>query len=338
MYDSEESVCGIIYNSTPYYFLKNLQGDIIAMADRNGTVIAEYVYDAWGKCTITCDCCGVADVNPYRYRGYYYDDEIGLYYLQSRYYNPAIARFINTDEAVFGICLTELITSHNLFAYTDNSPVVNVDKNGFYGYSAYAVSSTMYAQMTAMAAAATSLMVSIKAFVAMIWNIFVVVSLLLIAIAAIIYLCKTIGNVYSTVQTKINVSKNEYKKFKDNICVYVLARKERKIGSVFYVGRTKNIVARYNAHAKTKGAFYMYVVYTCTSVAQSRVVEQCVLAGCLTGKFTSIIFGAVPSNRIKGVSTKNARNAINKLGAETKDTISLLGCTSESDLLFMMNQ
>ena len=192
--------------------------------------------------------------------------------------------------------------------------------------------------MAAMSAATTSLMASIKAFVTMIWNIFVVVGLLLVAIAAIVYICKTIGNVYSTVKDKINVSSTEYKRFRGKICVYVLARKQRKINSVFYVGRTKNIVARYNRHRKNKGLFYMYVVYTCSSVAQSRVVEQCVLAGCLTGKFTNIIFGAAPSNKIRGISSNNTRNAVKKLGSETKDTISLLGCTSESDLLFMMNQ
>ena len=66
LYDNEEAVCGIVYNNVPYYFLKNLQGDIVAITDEKGTVVAEYVYDAWGKCTITCDCCGIASINPYR--------------------------------------------------------------------------------------------------------------------------------------------------------------------------------------------------------------------------------------------------------------------------------
>ena len=343
LYDNEDSVCGILYNNVPYYFIKNLQGDVIAIVDKDAHTVARYSYDAWGVCTVILDSVGIANINPFRYRGYYYDEEIELYYLQSRYYDATIGTFINADESVFGTYLAERIVSHNLFAYADNGPVINIDGNGFYSLAAYAVSSTLYAQMAAMSAAATSLMVSIKAFVAMIWNIFVVVSLLLIAIAAIIYICKTIGNVYSTVQAKTNVSKDEYKKFRNNICVYVLARKERKIGSVFYVGRTKNIIARHSQHSNKKSRYYkgdfnMYVVYTCSSISQSKVVEQCVLAGCLTGKFTSIIFGAAPSNRINGISTKNAKKAISKLGKETADTISLLGCTTESDLLFMMNQ
>ena len=127
LYDNEDAVCGIIYNNTPYYFLKNLQGDIIAITDATGTVVAEYSYDAWGKCTITCDCCGIASINPYRYRGYYYDDEIGLYYLQSRYYNSVVERFIDSDDRV-GMT----VLSNNLFAYCENECITNFDP---YGYS-----------------------------------------------------------------------------------------------------------------------------------------------------------------------------------------------------------
>jgi len=94
MYDNEDSVCGIIHNEEPFYFQKNLQGDIIGIVDKNADVVARYTYDALGVCTVTQDDsdCNIATVNPFRYRGYYFDNEIGLYYLQSRYYNPIVGR------------------------------------------------------------------------------------------------------------------------------------------------------------------------------------------------------------------------------------------------------
>ena len=131
MYDNEDSVCGIIYNDEPYYFFKNLQGDIIAITDKDAKVVAKYSYDAWGVCTISQDNsdCEIAAVNPFRYRGYYYDSEIGLYYLQSRYYNPTVGRFVNADEA--GYLLTEEgIAFANLLAYCVNEPIGRIDKYG----------------------------------------------------------------------------------------------------------------------------------------------------------------------------------------------------------------
>ena len=92
LYDGEDQVCGVTYNGELFFFHKNLQGDIIAITDQTATVVARYSYDAWGKCTILSDTsgCEIATVNPFRYRGYYYDAEIGMYYLQSRYYDPDV--------------------------------------------------------------------------------------------------------------------------------------------------------------------------------------------------------------------------------------------------------
>ena len=86
LYSNETDICGIIYNSEPFYFIKNLQGDILSVTDKNGTAVAGYSYDAWGVCTIVSDLsnCNIAEVNPFRYRGYYYDSETKLYYLQAR--------------------------------------------------------------------------------------------------------------------------------------------------------------------------------------------------------------------------------------------------------------
>ena len=131
LYDNEDSVCGILYNNVPYYFIKNLQGDVIAVVDKEAQTVARYSYDAWGECTVTQDSIGIATINPFRYRGYYYDEETSLYYLQSRYYNATVGRFINSDEpTIFNStsCTTNIAT--NKFCYCLNDPTNNSDKCG----------------------------------------------------------------------------------------------------------------------------------------------------------------------------------------------------------------
>ena len=125
-------MCGITYNGTPYYFQKNLQGDIIAIVDASGTVVGKYSYDAWGKCTITYQNsrAGVTYANPFRYRGYYFDQETGFYYLQSRYYDPSTGRFINGDEATIVVMPSSQIAKYNLISYCYNSPIMEVDNSG----------------------------------------------------------------------------------------------------------------------------------------------------------------------------------------------------------------
>ena len=131
LYSNEGDTCGIIYNGEPYYFIKNLQGDIISVTEKNGNTIAKYSYDAWGVCTIISDSsnCNIATVNSYRYRGYYYDTETKLYYIQTRYYDPAVGRFINADYMYFwDIDKSSFAT--NQFHYCNNDPINNVDRNG----------------------------------------------------------------------------------------------------------------------------------------------------------------------------------------------------------------
>ena len=130
LYDLDGTVCGIKHNDTAYYFYKNLQGDIIAITDDTGATVARYTYDAWGKCTIVSDTSGVgiATINPFRYRSYYYDTETKLYYLQSRYYDPEVGRFINADEFDFGV--TQTYNNKNLFVYCENNVVNTSDATG----------------------------------------------------------------------------------------------------------------------------------------------------------------------------------------------------------------
>ena len=110
----------------------NLQGDVVKLVDSTGAVCAEYSYDAWGKClsqttATSCAVSDLADRNPIRYRGYYYDAETGWYYLQSRYYDPIVKRFINADE--YAVTAPEY-TECNMFAYCGNNPVMRCDEDG----------------------------------------------------------------------------------------------------------------------------------------------------------------------------------------------------------------
>jgi len=127
-YDESGTPYAFDYNGTMYYYITNLQGDVIAITNSSGTVVATYEYDAWGKLVSTAPTSGsIGAINPLRYRGYYYDSETGLYYLQSRYYDPEVCRFINADEYTSTGCD---YLGCNMFAYCNNNPVNHLDLTG----------------------------------------------------------------------------------------------------------------------------------------------------------------------------------------------------------------
>ena len=132
VYDDGNQPFAMIYKhgSTAelYYYLVNAQGDVAAILDSSGTMVASYNYDAWGSCTVyNSSDAAIGDLNPLRYRGYYYDAETGFYYLQSRYYDPAICRFINADTY---LSTGQGILGHNMFTYCGNNPVNYCDSSG----------------------------------------------------------------------------------------------------------------------------------------------------------------------------------------------------------------
>ena len=128
----------IVYSgdtATRYYYVKNLQGDITKIMTADGAVVANYYYSAYGEILSITDADGepinntstVAFHNPLRYRGYVYDSDTGLYYLQSRYYDPTTKRFINEDIYVD---TTTGVLGTNMFAYRGNNPIVRIDVAG----------------------------------------------------------------------------------------------------------------------------------------------------------------------------------------------------------------
>lgn len=132
VYDSNNTPIYFTYNNATYYYEKNMQGDIVAILDANGNTVVEYAYNIWGELVSTtgtlADTLGV--INPLRYRGYYYDTETNLYYLQSRYYSTGLMRFISQDDPVFSNAQGEPLGS-NLYAYCLNNPVNNSDESGY---------------------------------------------------------------------------------------------------------------------------------------------------------------------------------------------------------------
>ena len=140
VYDANGAVIGMEYNGTKYWYDKNLQGDVVGIRNASGTLVAQYVYDAWGNHRQITDGSGndvsdnpnhIANINPFRYRGYYYDTETGWYYLNTRYYDPNVGRFLSPDT-ILGA--NGGLLGYNLYAYCNNNPVMFVDPSGMCYY------------------------------------------------------------------------------------------------------------------------------------------------------------------------------------------------------------
>ena len=145
-------VAGMKYNGSTYIYRKDVQGNIIALLDSSGGIVVKYAYDAWGNYAAKAldrvdgkvqfnnadpdtvfnadyeKYKQLANINPFRYRGYYYDTETELYFLKTRYYDPEVGRFISPDSIEY--LDPETINGLNLYAYCNNNPVSNVDPNG----------------------------------------------------------------------------------------------------------------------------------------------------------------------------------------------------------------
>ena len=134
-----QGLAGVVDNSgstaKTYFYRKDAQGNIVALLDENGAVVVKYVYNAWGEHKVlnpdgteNTSASFIGNLNPFRYRGYYYDTSLKLYYLVTRYYDPVVGRFISQDS--FDYVDPDTINGLNLYAYCANNPVMNVDPTG----------------------------------------------------------------------------------------------------------------------------------------------------------------------------------------------------------------
>ena len=141
IYD-QSGIAGIKYNNATYFYRKDAQGNISAILDSNGNIVVEYKYDSWGNHAVLdangadiASATHIGNLNPFRYRGYYYDAETGLYFLKTRYYDPEVGRFITIDDISY--IDPETINGLNLYAYCGNNPVMGYDPDGTWDWGRF---------------------------------------------------------------------------------------------------------------------------------------------------------------------------------------------------------
>ena len=127
-YDAEGKPFSMSYDGGLYYYIINLQGDVVGLYDESGELVVAYTYDAWGDPYASGTMANtVGFMNPFRFKCYVYDEDMFLYYLQSRYYDPQTGRFISADAYLVA---GDHINSTNMFAYCLNNPVMYWDPEG----------------------------------------------------------------------------------------------------------------------------------------------------------------------------------------------------------------
>ena len=283
LYDSTGMPIGMMYRTTSYtvdqwdifWFEKNLQGDIVAVYNESGTKVATYTYsDAWGNHTASYTNGGGstgAQYNPFRYRGYYYDTDLGMYYLQSRYYDPNTCRFINADGYV---STGQGLIGYNMFAYCGNNPVMRVDPTGRIAISTFLGSYLILCAAFLLLSITNSEVASEKTTFA------------------------PINSTFSDKRVYANETNNE-----EIFAAYtVYGLKNRETETIEYVGRTKNVDARKIAHANSsnRGHLEFVVLEDNLSYIQARGIEQ----------YYMLVYHTLnpedpQNNQINGISIKN---------------------------------
>jgi RHS repeat-associated protein len=168
-YYGEDGVIGFNYGGVDYYYRKNVQGDILGIFTSSGAIIAKYVYDAWGNHKIydannieVFSASHIGLINPFRYRGYYFDTETGLYYVKERYYDPQIGRWLNIDKAISASGRN--VHGYNLYAYCFNNPVNFNDEEG--EWPKWVEKAAKIASVVVAVAAVVTTVVAVSAFTA----------------------------------------------------------------------------------------------------------------------------------------------------------------------------
>ena len=275
-YDENGSPYAFSYKATAsatpvmYYYVTNLQGDVVSILNAGGTSVAEYSYNAWGK--VLSATGTMAAINPIRYRGYYFDSDSGLYYLKSRYYDPNLQRFINSD----GQLAKEDFVGANLFAYCLNNPVNLSDEAGawpkwsqiFIGVAIVAV---------AVAVTAATFGAAVPALAAVAGGGAVIGGASAGAATVATGAMAAAGITTAAAATAAVAEKAAEKASARNNSVYVLKDSSETVG---YVGRTSDVERRRRAHEANpaRRGLEMDVIASGLNLEESRALEQAGMA------------------------------------------------------------
>ena len=313
IYDANDSPIGFKYRSSSYendawdiyWYEKNLQGDIVAIYNKSGTKLVTYSYNAWGVTTKTYSNGGAsttATYNPYTYRGYYYDSETGFYYVSSRYYDPEIGRWINTDAAIGQI---GNVQGTNMFAYCFNNPVNMSDPTGNWPrlstiFQVVAVTTAVVAVVAVCVATAGLATVAVASGGTM-----------LVATAtttAALGVAATAGKVAiaaTGAAAASEIAENTYDNLSRNHTVYGL--QDPSTGKIEYVGRTTNPAKRAAAHKNNVARQHLEMVPLATGLneIEARGVEQIQMLAHHTINTANRM-----NNQINGISPFNSKLAV----------------------------
>lgn len=273
------------------YYLKNLQGDITGITTASGSVIVRYCYDAFGNRTTDYGTTNTLQIlmkkvyilgNPFGYRGYCYDADSGLYYLQSRYYDPDTGRFINADNTNY-LNATGTVLSCNLFAYCENDPVNNTDPGGNFARAGLYMASNFYKLINVLPLLITYVKTSLYSLKTAIYASAVpaiCIAAILVAVVGIVYaykliyhLTKIASQAISAVKAKVKAGGLNPKKL-SGYTVYVIVKKNTI--DVVYVGITCRYQKRKSQHSKRfpPDKYTMLPIATGLTRNQARALEQ----------------------------------------------------------------
>ena len=306
--------------------------DVIGIWDNNGNIVARYNYNAWGKPISVTDGNGndvssnsshIANINPIRYRGYYYDQETGFYYVGSRYYDPEIGRWINADGVVSGIGGD--VRGYNLFSYCMNNPVNMSDPTGnwptwsqiFTGIAVVAAAVAVVAAVVATAGTAAPVLAAVGGAT--------ISSTAAATAASIATGAMLVTGVSATAAVVTSTVENtSYQGPTRDQTVYKLIDNN---GETKYVGRTNNPARRANEHKKTPGKSDLKMVQVASGLTkiEARAMEQ-------------IVISAYTLDYLVNARREIAIGNVNGFAGKTGNVISIFGGTVEDEFLNLMGR